>query len=115
MAVAKNQTFIESTQYEWETVADGVRRAITAYGDPLMTVLVEFRKGAVGYLHRHPHVQITYVQSGRFEVSIDGRKQTLTGGDFYYVAPELEHGVLALEDGVLLDVFTPMRDDFVKA
>ena len=114
MALLKNQKFIEQAQLEWEPVAEGVRRRITSYGDPLMTVIVEFTKGSVGYLHRHPHVQITYIQRGSFEVSIDGQKRVLGAGDFYYVEPELEHGVVALEDGLLLDVFTPMRDDFIK-
>jgi quercetin dioxygenase-like cupin family protein len=115
MAVGKNQKFIETSGIEWEAVADGVRRKITSYGDQLMTVLVEFSKGSIGYLHKHPHVQITYIQSGSFEVSIDGKKQILGGGDFYFVEPELEHGVVALEDGLLVDVFSPMREDFIKA
>ncbi len=115
MALEKNQAFVETAQIQWEAVAEGVRRKVTSYGDQLMTVLVDFKKGSVGYLHKHPHVQISYVQTGSFEVSIDGNKQVLTAGDFYYVAPELEHGVTALEDGLLLDVFTPMRQDFVNA
>ncbi len=115
MLLEKNQAFVETASIEWEPVAEGVRRKITSYGDQLMTVLVDFKKGSIGYLHTHPHVQITYVQTGSFEVSIDGKKKILSAGDFYYIAPELEHGVTALEDGLLLDVFTPMRDDFVKA
>lgn len=114
MAVQKDQMFIEHAQLEWETVADGVRRSITAYGEELMTVLVEFKKGSIGSLHKHPHVQITYIQKGSFDVTIGGKTQILRGGDFYYVAPELEHGVTALDDGLLVDVFTPMRKDFVK-
>jgi quercetin dioxygenase-like cupin family protein len=115
MPVVKNQMFIESAGIEWEAVTEGVRRKITSYGDALMTVVVEFKKGSVGYLHQHPHVQITYIQAGSFEVSIDGQKKILGTGDFYYVNPGLEHGVVALEDGLLLDVFTPMREDFIQA
>lgn len=115
MTTAKNQTFIAAAEVEWETVGDGVRRRIMAYGDQLMTVLVEFKKDAIGYLHRHPHVQISYVQSGSFEVSIDGVKRVLSAGDLFHVQGDLEHGVVALEDGVLLDMFTPMREDFLKS
>ena len=115
MTLEKNQAFVEATEIQWETVGDGVRRKITSYGDVLMTVLVEFKKGSVGYLHQHPHTQISYVQTGSFEVSIDGVKKILSSGDFYYVNPHLEHGVVALEDGLLLDVFSPMREDFIAA
>ena len=114
MPVEKNQRFIEADGIEWENAGEGVRRKVTSYGDQLMTVLVEFKKGSIGYLHKHPHVQITYIQTGLFDVSIGGKKKILGSGDFYYVDPELVHGVTALEDGILLDVFSPMREDFIK-
>lgn len=114
MHVQKEQPFIETAHLAWETVGDGVRRKVAAYGDQLMAVYVEFRRGAVGRLHRHPHLQITYIQSGAFQVHIGGESRVLRGGDFYYIPAEVEHGVEALEDSVLVDFFTPMREDFVN-
>lgn len=113
MLVQKEQLFIEAESISWQPAGEGVRRKVMAYGDKLMAVYVEFRKGAIGYLHRHPHLQITYIQSGAFEVQIDGKKQVLRGGDFYYIPENLEHGVVALEESILVDFFTPMREDFV--
>ena len=71
------------------------------------------KKNAVGALHHHPHRQVSYVESGRFEVTINGEKKMLKQGDCFFVAPEAMHGVVALEDGILVDVFTPAREDFL--
>jgi quercetin dioxygenase-like cupin family protein len=103
-----------SSEGDWETVAQGVSRKILGYDDALMMVVVKFEPGAIGALHHHPHRQVTYVAAGRFDAEIDGAKRTIKAGDCFFVAPELEHGVVALEPGMLVDVFTPAREDFLK-
>ncbi len=114
MNVEKGQEFIEAGKLEWKEVAPGVRRKITAYDESLMTVYVEFQKGAIGYLHQHPHRQITFIELGKFEVQIGGKKQVLQKGDSYYIPPGVEHGVTTLEAGRLVDIFTPARQDFLE-
>ena len=106
--------FVLSAGAPWERVGDGVRRQILGHGADLMMVTVEFEAGAIGPLHSHPHRQVTYVARGRFEATIDGEKKVLEAGDCFYVAANLEHGVLALTDGTLVDVFTPTRQDFLE-
>lgn len=97
----------------WEKVGEGVERKIQGYDEQIMMVCVRFEKGAVGNLHQHYHRQISYVASGSFEVTIDGKKEILNEGDSFFVSPELVHGVVALEKGMLVDVFTPAREDFL--
>jgi quercetin dioxygenase-like cupin family protein len=108
------KSFINSGNIEWETVDKGVERKILGYDDQVMMVCVRFEKGAIGSMHHHIHRQISYVESGSFEVSIDGKKSVLERGDCFFVAPDLVHGVVALEKGVLVDVFTPARMDFLQ-
>jgi quercetin dioxygenase-like cupin family protein len=105
--------FIQSSDIQWETVGEGVRRKIMAYDENLMLVRVEFSKDSIGTLHQHYHSQITHVESGAFEVSIDGEKKILRGGDAFIIPTNLVHGCVCLEAGVLIDVFSPMREDFV--
>ena len=105
--------FVESADVEWEVTAPGMKRKVMAYDESLMLVRVEFEKGAVGTLHSHPHVQISHVESGLFEVEINGEKKNLSAGDVFYVPPHALHGAVCLEPGVLIDVFSPMREDFV--
>ena len=107
------KVFIENGDVSWEQTAEGVKRKIMSYDDKLMLVKVSFEKGAVGQLHQHYHSQITHVESGTFEVQINGDKKVLKAGDAYYIPPHVLHGCVCLEPGVLIDVFSPMREDFI--
>ena len=93
--------------------APGITRRILAHGGGMMGVEASFQKGAVGEAHRHPHEQVSYILSGCFEYEVEGQKYILHKGDSYYVAPDLLHGAVALEEGVILDIFTPQRTDFL--
>jgi quercetin dioxygenase-like cupin family protein len=95
-------------------LGEGLARKILASGGKMMAVEVGFEKGAVGALHSHPHEQITYVLKGRFEATFGDDTTIIETGDTYYVEPDVVHGVVALEEGMLLDVFTPQREDFLK-
>ena len=107
------EVFINNTDIQWETVAKGVKRKIMAYDEKLMFVKVAFETGGIGTLHQHYHSQITHVESGVFEVEINGEKKILKGGDAFYIPSNLIHGCVCLEAGVLIDMFSPMREDFV--
>ena len=92
----------------------GVTRKVLSYSPKLMAVELHFEKGAVGAPHSHPHEQIGYVISGRLVYHEEGcEDKILVSGDTYYVAPNAVDGVDILEDTMLLDIFTPMREDFV--
>jgi quercetin dioxygenase-like cupin family protein len=105
--------FIFDETMAWEPVHEGVRRKIHCYNKDLMAVLVEFKKGSIGYVHKHFHTQLSYIISGSFEVQIGTEKKIQKAGDSYFLLPDIEHGVVALEDSVLIDVFTPCREDFL--
>ena len=92
----------------------GVSRRILSHGEYMMAVEVSFDAGSVGAMHTHPHVQISYVLEGRFEAEIGGEKRVISVGDTYYTLPDVPHGVICLEKGRLLDVFTPEREEFLK-
>src|SRR5947209_8636425 len=107
MEITETKLFISNKDILWEEMAPGVKRKIMAWDDRLMLVRVEFEKGGIGTLHQHPHTQISHVESGIFEVEIDGKKSILTTGDAFYVPPHAVHGAVCLESGVLIDVFSP--------
>ncbi len=109
-----SELFVESANHEWEKVGEGVRRKILGYDKNLMLVYVEFQKGSIGYKHQHPHTQVSYLTSGSFEVYIGDETKVLKAGDCYFIPPNVIHGVTALEDSSLIDVFTPHREDFIK-
>ena len=107
-------TFVSANEIGWETMAHGVRRQVLGHGPDLMMVRVEFEKDGIGAMHQHPHRQATYVAEGRFLVTVGGERQELKAGDVFYAQADEPHGVRALEKGTLLDVFTPIREDFLK-
>jgi len=110
----KTKAFINADDIEWEAVDNGIKRKILGYDDQVMMAHIRFEKGAVGSLHHHIHRQVSFVESGRFEVTIDGHKTILKQGDCFFVSPDLVHGVVALESGTLIDVFVPARKDFIQ-
>ncbi len=108
------KVFVENEEIEWEQVDKGLRRKIMAYDERLMIVKVDFETGAIGSLHNHFHSQISHVESGVFEIEINGEKKILKAGDAFYAPPNAMHGAVCLEKGMLIDVFSPMREDFIK-
>lgn len=110
----RSATFQFEKDIEWDNPAPGIKRQIMGYDGQLMIVKVHFDKGSVGTLHGHYHSQATYIVSGRFELEIGGKKAVLCPGDGYYVAPDELHSCLCLEEGILIDVFSPHREDFLK-
>jgi len=109
-----NQPFVFAGDCVEESAGDGVTRRVLAHGKDLMAVEVHFEKDAVGALHSHPHTQISYVLEGEFEFEIDGVKKTVRKGDTLFKLPNVRHGCRCLRKGILLDVFTPCREDFLK-
>jgi len=112
--IKTTEAFVTDSSKEWEEVAPGMRRKIMSYDNRVMLVKVEFEEGAIGALHNHYHTQISYVENGSFNVEIDGKIVLLNKGDVFYVAPNLIHGVVCLKAGMLIDVFSPVREDFIK-
>lgn len=106
--------FVKNDDVKLTELGGGISRKILAYDENLMSVEVRFEVGAIGAMHTHPHTQISYVLDGKFEATINGETTIIKKGDTYITPPDAPHGVVCLEAGALLDIFTPMRADFVK-
>ncbi|WP_346908725.1 cupin domain-containing protein [uncultured Roseibium sp.] len=91
----------------------GVLRQVLSESPELMVVSFRFDQGAEGKLHNHPHVQSTYVQSGRFAFTVAGEDIEVGPGDSFVIPSNAMHGCRCLEPGTLIDTFTPRRDDFL--
>ncbi len=113
MKAVKDQIWLKGKDLDKEPAGEGVERIVKSYTDELMVVENHFKKGAVGALHHHPHTQITYVVSGKFEFTIGEEKRIVEAGDTMLKKDGIEHGCTCLEEGILLDIFSPMREDFV--
>ena len=110
----QSDNFLLAKATETEIVGQGVSRQILGYNNNIMLVKVMFEKGSFGDMHSHSHVQTSYIAGGKFEVTIDGKTQTVEEGDGFFVAENETHGVACLEAGIIIDCFSPVREDFLK-
>lgn len=111
---ARGKQFIIHSEIAWQDLGGGLKRKIMSYDKEIMMVKIVFKKGGIGAPHKHIHQQMSYVESGSFEVTIGDNKKILTKGDGFYIPSQVMHGVVCKESGILIDTFTPMREDFVK-
>ncbi|MEM9341369.1 MAG: cupin domain-containing protein [Bacteroidota bacterium] len=108
-----SKKYILTKSMEWEELGGGVSRKFLGFDNQIMMVQVKFEKGAKGAPHHHFHTQTTYVAEGKFEFEVDGVKQIVESGDGVYIEPNLVHSAICLEAGMLIDVFSPIREDFM--
>ena len=96
------------------TTPDGAQRRVLSYGGNMMVVQFTFDAGATSWLHSHPHEQVGYVVSGEIDFNMEGHAPVrLRAGGSYYVPPDVKHNITTYAPTVLVDVFTPLRQDFI--
>lgn len=109
-----NKMFAKNDEAKVFSLGEGIESRILGNGGSLMVVENHFEKGALGPSHTHEHEQAGYIAKGKFEFTIDGKKEILNVGDSFYVEANVPHSCLALEDCTIVDIFTPQREDFLK-
>jgi len=104
---------VKSGSIAWTDLGGGVMRRVLAYTKDGMVVEVRFEKGGAGPRHSHPHVQCTYVQSGTFVFTVGGMECEVSAGDTLAFERNEAHGCVCKAAGTLIDIFSPMREDFL--
>lgn len=95
------------------TPEKGLSRRVLAYNEKLFLAEHEMVKGWAGKVHSHPHDQIVYVVHGHLKVTCRGKAFDVRTGDTFVVRGGVEHGASAVEDSLVIDVFTPCREDYI--
>ena len=106
--------YVLTDKMEWEELGGGVSRKMLGYDNQIMMVRVKFAEEAQGLPHQHFHTQTTYCVKGKFEFTIDGETKLVCAGDGVYIEPNLIHSAVCIEEGELIDVFSPVREDFLN-
>ena len=99
----------------WKNAEPGVTRRLVAAGKTMMAMEVRFEPGAEGARHSHPHEQLSRLLEGRMTFYLGDGERELNAGDVIVIPGGLEHGVLAHEESLLIDVFSPLREDLLEA
>ena len=92
----------------------GLKRRALAYNEKLFLAEHEMMEGWTGTAHSHPHDQIVYVVRGHLKVTCQGKTVDVRTGDTFVVRGGVEHGASALEESLVIDVFTPCREDYLR-
>ncbi len=97
----------------FRTMLDGVRLKTLVHGDRTLLTEVRIARGAVVPPHRHPHEQTGYLVSGALRFTVEGVDSDAHPGDSWNIGADVEHGAVGLEDTVLVEVFSPPREDYL--
>jgi len=97
----------------YKTPLQKIRMKTLVHGD--RTLMTEFRleQGAVLPRHKHPHEQTGYLVSGRVEMVVGAETHQVSAGDSWCISGDVEHNATALEDSVAIEVFAPVREDYL--
>lgn len=94
-------------------VFKGVSLDSLAVGEKSMVTKMNYIVGNYATTHTHPHEQSGYVISGKYRMVVDNQEYELTAGDSYSVPGNVPHSFEVLEGGEVIDVFTPIREDYL--
>ncbi len=97
----------------YQDVIDKIRMKTTVYG--AHSLMVEFRLAAGADLpvHRHPHEQTGYLVAGRIDLTIGDQTHAVRPGDSWCIPGDVDHCAVAHEDSIAVEVFTPVREDYL--
>jgi quercetin dioxygenase-like cupin family protein len=104
--------YFNSAETKVTNMAEGVVIRVASYGGPLMATEVSFEPGAQAPMHSHPHEQLSYIAKGSCEFTVGNQTKLIKTGDGVYIPGNVSHSVKAVDETVIVDIFTPQREDF---
>lgn len=96
------------------TMLPGLVRCTLATSEKMMICEFTFEARVRIPMHSHPHEQVGYVVKGSVEMTIDGQTEIMNQGDSYCASSNVPHSAFTLEPTVIIDTFTPPREDYLK-
>lgn len=107
--------FQKKSSAGYHPIIDKVEMKTLVYGEKTLMSEFHLQKGALLPRHSHPHEQTGYLLTGQLEFIINNETFTAGPGDSWCIHGNSEHQVIALEDSVVLEVFSPLREDYLFA
>ena len=91
----------------------GIKRKTLTYGQKNLLVEFIIPKGAKFPEHAHPYEQIGYLVKGKLSLWIGNKQFEVNPGDSWCIPADVTHKVIAEEDSIAVDVFSPPREDYM--
>ena len=97
----------------WIDIAPGIRRRTITHGASMYQMIAKLDAGSRMSEHKHPQEQVVHILEGRMRLIVAGVPRELRRGESHYLASNIPHGVETIEDTMVLDTFSPPRDDYL--
>lgn len=104
--------FFLNKDIESKTIVEGLNRKVLAADGKMMITEMNFEPNVAAALHSHPHEQVTYIVNGKVLFKLGEEELVMVTGDSVYCPPDVPHSVTSIDKSVVIDVFTPQREDF---
>ena len=105
--------FAKTTDKGYHVLLPGIEQKTLVYGERTLMTKFRLNKGSILPLHRHPHEQTGYLISGRICLTIGGQTHNCAPGDSWCIPAEAEHGADVIEDAIVIEVFSPVRQEYI--
>ena len=105
--------FYKKTDSGYKEPMDGVRLKALVHGSKTMLTEFIIGKGKSVPSHKHSHEQTGYLVSGQIRLTIGGEVFDVTAGDGWCIPGDVEHSALVVEDAVVIEVFSPLREEYL--
>ena len=103
----------KTTNEGYIKVADGIERKTLVFGEKSLMTEFRLEKGKMLPVHGHPYEQTGYLVSGHLILIIDGERHEMTPGDSWSILGGMEHGAEVKENSIAVEVFSPVREDYL--
>jgi quercetin dioxygenase-like cupin family protein len=105
--------FSKSTDTGYKQALPGIKIKTLVYGDKTLMTEFPMEKGSALPKHSHPHEQTGYLVKGKMTLTIGAETFTVGPGDSWCIPGNTEHGANILEDSVAIEIFSPVREDYI--
>ena len=105
--------FTKRSDSGYDPALDGIERKTLVHGGQTLMTEFRLRRGSVLPRHAHPHEQTGYLALGHLRLSIGAEEFEALPGDSWCIPGGVEHGAQILEDSVAIEVFSPVREDYL--
>jgi unsaturated pyranuronate lyase len=104
---------MRNPQGPWIDICPGIKRRTLTHGTAMYQMLAQLDAGSRLPEHQHPQEQIVHVLSGRIRLSASGAPHELRAGESFYLASNVPHAIETIDDSMVLDTFSPPREDYL--
>jgi quercetin dioxygenase-like cupin family protein len=94
-------------------IVEGVELSTLVHGEKTLMGQFKIAKGSAIPAHSHPHEQTGIMISGKLRFNVDGEVMDVETGDSWCLPGGVEHSAEALEDSIIIEVFSPVREDYL--